>query len=64
MTTHNTKQEEKAGMSTNELKLRTAHMLHRVVSFVNRISQGENLEKFEVGLLHDDIYQLFERPDI
>lgn len=51
-------------MSATEARLRIAHMLHRLVSLVRHIQRKEEVEDFEVGSMHDDIYKLLERPDL
>lgn len=51
-------------MSTTELRLRLAHLLHRLTSNVMRIKRGETIEEFEINAFHDDIYKLLEHPDL
>ena len=51
-------------MKTDELRLRVAHLLHRIVSTMGRIERKEAVDKFEVSSFHDDIYKLLERPEV
>lgn len=51
-------------MTTDELRLRVAHILHRLLSIQNRQSLKKEVDQFEISSLHDDIYRLLEKPDL